>query len=64
VRADLGIMQDFADVLQRRAQWARDYDLAGIMHEYAKRVLDELDYRNEAYNAILLRQLGKSCPPG
>ena len=56
VKADLGIIHDVGTVLERRTNWARDYNLAGMADEWAKHVVDELDYRNEAFNAMRLGQ--------
>ncbi len=56
VKADLGIIHDVAGVLEKRTTWARDYNLAGMVEEWGKHVVDELDYRNEAFNATRLGQ--------
>jgi ubiquinone biosynthesis protein len=50
VKADLGIMLDVAVMLEKRTTWAANYNVAGIVDEFASNVLEELDYRNEAYN--------------
>lgn len=55
VKADLGIMQDVADTLEKRFQWARDYAAMAVVSEYADSVLKELNYQNEAFNAIMLK---------
>jgi ubiquinone biosynthesis protein len=51
VRADLGIMHDVAATLEKRTTWAKEYNLVAILDEYARHMLDELDYQNEAFNA-------------
>ncbi len=50
-KADLGVMQELAKVIARRSELARRLDIEGILHEFASGVIDELDYRNEAYYA-------------
>jgi ubiquinone biosynthesis protein len=54
VKADLGIMQDVASTLEKRTAFGRDYNMKGVVSEYAENVLLELDYQNEAYNSIQL----------
>jgi ubiquinone biosynthesis protein len=56
VRADLGIMHDVAATLEKRTNWAKEYNLTAMLDEYAKHLLEELDYQNEAYNARQLSQ--------
>lgn len=51
VKADLGIMSELASTAEKRTSWASDYDLVSIVGEFADNVIDELDYRNEVYNA-------------
>lgn len=48
-KADLGIIQNVAGVLQKRSQAVANLDLKGITRQFAKGVMKELDYRNEAY---------------
>ncbi len=50
-KADLGVMQELARQLARRAEIARQLDVEGILREFATGVIAEMDYRNEAYNA-------------
>jgi ubiquinone biosynthesis protein len=38
-------------VLERRAEWARDVDLVGVLQEFGQNIIAELDYTGEAYNA-------------
>jgi ubiquinone biosynthesis protein len=54
VKADLGIMAGAAKFVERRQDWARDYGLVGVLNEFGTNVILELDYRNEAYNAMRL----------
>lgn len=60
VKSDLGIMRDIARSIERRAAWARNYNLTGIVNEFADNVIAELDYRNEAYN---LRRMASVLEP-
>ena len=50
-QADLGVMQQLAGVAEQRLAIARKVGLRSIVAEFAKGVLKELDYRNEAYHA-------------
>jgi ubiquinone biosynthesis protein len=54
MKADIGIMQNFAVVLERRVEWAQNIDLRGMLDEFGRNILEELDYRGEAYNAVRL----------
>ncbi len=51
VKADLNVMRDLADVLQRQQEWARELDAKGMVNEFADGVLLELNYDNESLNA-------------
>ena len=50
-QADLGVIQQLAGVAEKRLAMARKIGLQAIVSEFAKGVLKELDYRNEAYHA-------------
>jgi ubiquinone biosynthesis protein len=50
-QADLGVMEELASLAERRLAMARKVGLRGVVDEFAKGVLKELDYRNEAYHA-------------
>lgn len=54
VRADIGIMTNAARIVSRRSQTVRAMDLAGMVEQFGQGVLEELDYRGEAYNATVL----------
>jgi ubiquinone biosynthesis protein len=51
VTADLGVMTKLARVLESRFAWARQLNLRGIVEEFARGILKELDYQNEAFYA-------------
>ena len=55
-KADLGVIQEIAQIGSRRLEVLRKIDLEGIVHEFAAGVLAELDYGNEAYNAHRLAE--------
>ena len=50
-QADLGVIQQLAGVAEKRLAMARKIGFQAIVAEFAKGVLKELDYRNEAYHA-------------
>jgi ubiquinone biosynthesis protein len=50
-KADLGVMQELAKTAENRFALARRIAIRGMVGEFAKGVLEELDYRNEAYHA-------------
>ena len=50
-KADLGVMQELAKTAETRFALARRIAIRGMVGEFAKGVLEELDYRNEAYHA-------------
>ena len=54
MRADIGIMQNAAGVVSRRSDFVRSIDLVGMLEQFGSGVLDELDYRGEAYNGVRL----------
>jgi ubiquinone biosynthesis protein len=56
VRGDLQVAHDMVRTLEKRAKWARNLGLSGMLDEFAANVIEELDYQNEAYNARRLKQ--------
>jgi ubiquinone biosynthesis protein len=54
MKADIGIMQNAARVFSGRSEYARSIDLVGMVEQFGKSVLEELDYTGEAYNASRL----------
>ena len=56
VKADIGIMDWLATFAEQRSSWARDMGLVGVVDEFGSQVMLELNYGNEAYNAIRLDQ--------
>lgn len=55
VRADLDVMRDGVRMLEARAKWVRDLDPGGLLDEFARNVVGELDYQNELYNVRRLK---------
>ncbi len=51
VKSDIGIMLNASTVFERRAEWAKDVDLVGVLQEFGQNIIAELDYTGEAYNA-------------
>jgi ubiquinone biosynthesis protein len=60
LRSDVRILMRAAAVLERRAAWAEDVDLVGVIREFGTTLLRELDYGIEAYNA---RRLARVLEP-
>jgi ubiquinone biosynthesis protein len=56
MRADLGIMQRAAAVAARRSDGLRAIDLEGMIEQFSKSVLAELNLLGEAYNALRLSE--------
>jgi ubiquinone biosynthesis protein len=54
IRADLGILQSAARVASARSETIRSLDISGMLEQFSSGVLEELDYRGEAYNALHL----------
>jgi ubiquinone biosynthesis protein len=50
-RADLGLLQQLARIAERHSAFARRVSASAIVKDFAGNVLQELDYRNEAYFA-------------
>ncbi len=54
VKADLNVIYDLTKQIQKRQEWAKNLDLNGLVDEFGRSILYELDYRNEASNIGLL----------
>src|SRR4029079_8138998 len=57
LRSDVKILMRGSAVLERRAEWAADEDLTGVVAEFGSTLLRELDYTVEAYNARRLERV-------
>jgi uncharacterized membrane protein YvlD (DUF360 family) len=53
-KADLGVLEELARVAEQRFDIARKLGARALIREFARGVLRELDYRNEAYHALRL----------
>ena len=60
LRSDVRILVRMSQAMERRARWAENMDLAGIVFEFGTTLLRELDYKIEAYNA---RRLSRVLDP-
>jgi ubiquinone biosynthesis protein len=59
---DLAIMEHLARLLARRIPESRRYDPVGLVEEFRKTILLELDFRREGRNADRLRQHLRDMP--
>ena len=55
IQADLGAIDELLQTLNSWSSMVRDNDLLGIFREFAANLKEELDYRNEAFNARRLK---------
>ena len=62
IRADLGILQNAARVAAKRSETVRSLDVVGMLEQFSSGVLEELDYRGEAYNALRLAENMQALP--
>jgi ubiquinone biosynthesis protein len=62
IRADLGILQNAARVAAGRSETVRSLDVVGMLEQFSSGVLEELDYRGEAYNALRLAENMQALP--
>ena len=60
LRSDIRILVRMSDALARRARWAMEVDLTGMIIEFGTGLMRELDYKIEAYNA---RRLSRVLEP-
>ncbi len=62
VRADMEIMRDLARLIEANTLWGKQYGVVGVVEEFERTLLDELDYTNEGRNADRLRHNMASNP--
>ena len=62
IKADLDIMHRASQFMERRDKYARSIGLSGMVDEFGKSVIAELDLRGEAYNARRLARNLESIP--
>lgn len=61
-KADLGVLQELAKVAERRWDLAAKLGARAMIREFARGVLKELDYRNEAYHALRIADAMQKFP--
>jgi ubiquinone biosynthesis protein len=54
VKGDLGIVADVVNTMEKRSQRIRGLGLSGMLDEFGSSIIEELDFRNEAFNAQML----------
>ena len=54
VKADLNVINEMTNRVQKKQEWAQSLDLHGLVEEFGESILYEMDYRNEASNVSLL----------
>jgi ubiquinone biosynthesis protein len=57
LRSDIRILRRGVALLESRARWAEEADLAGMVNEFGSTLIQELDYTIEAYNARRLERV-------
>ncbi len=62
MKADIGVMGNLSNVLERRLQYARDIDLPGMIEEFGEGIIRELDYGGELYNVKRLTRNMEGMP--
>lgn len=61
-KVDLEIFSALVTRLERTTEWGKRYPLRVIFNEFAKTLLEELDFTNEGRNAERLAQLNRRSP--
>lgn len=62
MRADIGVMSNLSNALERRSQYARDIDLPGMINEFGEGIIRELDLGGELYNMKRLARNMEDMP--
>jgi len=60
VQSDMEIIRDAVRLIEGSTKWAKRYGLSGVIEEFGRTLALEMDFRNEAANAIRLRNLMSS----
>jgi len=55
VQSDIEIIREIVKIIEARFSWGKRYDLVHVVEEFARTLMEEMDYRNEAANARRLR---------
>ncbi len=61
-KADLGVLEELAKVAEKRWELAAKLGARSMVREFARGVLKELDYRNEAYHALRIAESMQRFP--
>jgi ubiquinone biosynthesis protein len=62
VMSDMEIIRQIARQAEAHTSWGKRYNVTKILEEFSRSLILELDYRNEASNAMRLRRLMESEP--
>ena len=55
IQEDLEALDEIAQMLDKRTEMGARYQLSGMLHEFRRSLIKELDYRQEARNLAILR---------
>ena len=61
-KADLGVLEELAKVAEQRFDVAHKLGAQAMVREFARGVIKELDYRNEAYHAQRIAESMQQVP--
>jgi ubiquinone biosynthesis protein len=61
-KADLGVLEELAKVAEKRWDMAAKLGARAMVREFARGVIKELDYRNEAYHALRIAESMRRFP--
>ncbi|MET3683909.1 ubiquinone biosynthesis protein [Alkalibacillus flavidus] len=56
IHTDLEILEELAKRAEKRFDWATQYQVTGVLEEFKRAIMDELDYETEGLNADLMRK--------
>jgi ubiquinone biosynthesis protein len=62
VQSDMEIIRELVRLIEARTSWGKRYGVVSILEEFHRTLTLEMDYRNEATNAIRLRKALASTP--
>lgn len=62
VERDLAIIRRLATLVESRTDWGKTYGVVGVAEEFAARLKEELNYRNEAANALEMTESLNGLP--
>ena len=60
VQSDMEIIQEIVRIIETRTKWGKRYGIKSVIEEFARTLSLEMDFQNEAANAIRLRRLMES----